>query len=155
MIFGPQHFYARYSVKPRANRSTALLDVTCCIHLHTLLHACCWELLCKVWNWSNFWAKNSQHFFCSVSSATMLDPFAQLFPTLMGPRMHITNGLQSLMSCILPMMHCWEFLHPFTHQCQNGCNNSQYCWPNSVGSCCIHLQVTLGSEEFKLPTYQL
>ena len=89
------------------------------------------------------------------SSATMLDPFAQLFPTLMGPRMHITNGLQSLMSCILPMMHCWEFLHPFTHQCQNGCNNSQYCWPNSVGSCCIHLQVTLGSEEFKLPTYQL
>ena len=66
MIFGPQHFYARYSVKLRANRCTALLDVTCCIHLHTLLHACCWELLCKVWNWSNFWAKNSQHFFCSV-----------------------------------------------------------------------------------------
>ena len=27
-----------------------LLDVTCCVHLHTLLHAvtCCWELLRKV-----------------------------------------------------------------------------------------------------------
>ena len=67
------------------------------------------------------------------SSATMLDLFALLFPTLLGLRTHITNGLQSLMSCILPMMYCWEFLHPFTHHCQNGCNNSQYCWPNSVG----------------------
>ena len=27
-----------------------LLDATCCLRLHTLLHvvACCWDLLCKV-----------------------------------------------------------------------------------------------------------
>ena len=33
-----------------------LLDVTCCVCLHSLLHlvACCWELLRKVWNRSNF-----------------------------------------------------------------------------------------------------
>jgi len=33
-----------------------MLDVTCCVCLHTLLHvvACCWELLRKVWNRSNF-----------------------------------------------------------------------------------------------------
>ena len=57
-----------------------LLDVTCYVRLHTLLHVvgCCRELLRKVWNW----ATNSQHFLCSViaeASATMLDPFAQLY----------------------------------------------------------------------------
>ena len=33
-----------------------LLDVTFCVRLHILLHvvACCWELLLKVWNRSNF-----------------------------------------------------------------------------------------------------
>ena len=44
-----------------------LLDVTCCVHLHTLLHVVhCSELLRKVWNQSNLCANNSQHFFCSV-----------------------------------------------------------------------------------------
>ena len=28
-----------------------LLDVTCCVRMHILLHACCWEFLRKVWNW--------------------------------------------------------------------------------------------------------
>ena len=52
----------------------------------------------------------------------MLDPFAQpLEPTLLGTRTCITHGLQSLMGCILPMMHCssqhcWELLQPFA-QC--------------------------------------
>ena len=45
-----------------------LLDVTCCVCLHTLLHVvgCCCVLLRKVWARSNFSANNSQHFFCSV-----------------------------------------------------------------------------------------
>ena len=47
-----------------ANNSTSY--VTCCVSLHTLLHvvACSWELLLKVWNRSNVWANNPQHFFC-------------------------------------------------------------------------------------------
>ena len=49
-------------VKPRANgrnivdqQLPTLLDVTCRVRLHTLLHVvvCFWELLCKVWNRSN------------------------------------------------------------------------------------------------------
>ena len=36
----------------------------CCVLVRVV--ACCWELLCKVWNRSNFWVNNSQHFFCSV-----------------------------------------------------------------------------------------
>ena len=41
----------------------------CWIRLHSLLHvvACCWELLRRVLNRSNFWAGNSQHFFTSCS----------------------------------------------------------------------------------------
>ena len=42
---------------------------------------------------------------------------------IVGPRTLITRGLQRLMGCILPTMHC----------------RSQHCWRNFVGSCCIHL----------------
>ena len=39
-------------------------------------------------------------------------------PTLLGPRTLITHGLQRLMGCIVPTMHCrsqhcWELLRPF------------------------------------------
>ena len=60
--------------KARSNRRNiagqqlpTLLDVTCCVRLHTLLQivGCCCVLLHKVWNQSNFSANNSQHFFCS------------------------------------------------------------------------------------------
>ena len=41
--------------------------IICCM-LRPFVHplACCWMLLRKVWNRSNFSANNSQHFFCSV-----------------------------------------------------------------------------------------
>ena len=53
-----------------------------------------------------------------------------------------------LMGCILPMMHCrsqhyWELLHPFTHHRQHERNNSQCCWRNNVGSCCVCLPTAL------------
>ena len=63
------------SLKPHANgrnivgqQLPELLDVTCCVRLHTLLNVvgCCCVLLRKVWNRSNVSANNSQHFFCSV-----------------------------------------------------------------------------------------
>ena len=46
-------------------KHATLLDGTCYVRLHTLLRVV-WGLLRKVWNRSNFWAKNSQHFFCSL-----------------------------------------------------------------------------------------
>ena len=61
-------------IKPRTNgrnivgqQLPTLLDVTCCVCLHTLLHVvgCCCVLLRKVWNQSNFSPNNSQ---------PMLDP---------------------------------------------------------------------------------
>ena len=63
------------SLKPRTNgrnivgqQLPAMLDVTCCVRFHTLLHvvACYWEFLRKVWNRLQFWTNNSQHFFRSV-----------------------------------------------------------------------------------------
>ena len=69
------------SVKPRANgrnivgqKLPILLDLTCCVRLHILLHVvgCCCVLLRKVRNRSNLSANNSQH------------PFAQLFQHCWG-----------------------------------------------------------------------
>ena len=69
-------------------------------------------------------------------------------PTLLGPHTLITHGLQRLMGCILPTMHCrsqtcWELLHPFAHHCQHARNNSQNRWRNNVGSCCARLHAAL------------
>ena len=80
-----------------------------------------------------------------------------VLPTLQGPRTLITHGLQRLMGCILPTMHCrsqtcWELLHPFAHHCQHARNNSQHCWRNNVGSCCARLHAALGCQHFlRLP----
>ena len=68
-------------------------------------------------------------------------------PTLLGPRTFIMHGLQRFIGCILPTMHCrsqhwWPVLHPFVHHCQHARNNSQHCWRNNVGSCCIRLYTT-------------
>ena len=61
---------------------TTLLDVICCVHLHTLLHvvACCWEFSCSK----------------------------------------------------------FETGQTFSYVQAEG-NNSQHCWANKVGSCCIRL----------------
>ena len=69
-------------------------------------------------------------------------------PTLLEPRMLNTHGLQRLMGCILPTMHCrsqtcWELLHPFANHYQHTCNNSQHCWRNNVGNCCARLHAPL------------
>ena len=55
---------------------------------------------------------------------------------------------QRLMGCILPTVHCrsqhyWELLHPFAHHCQHARNNSQHCWRNNVGICCLRLLAAL------------
>ena len=117
-------------LKPRANgrnivgqQLPKLLDVTCCVRLHTLLHVvgCCCVLLRKVWNQSNFSANNSQHFFCSVIAEAWRNNVGSVctaLPTLLGQRTLITHALQRLMGCILPTLHCrsqhcWELLRPF------------------------------------------
>ena len=145
-----------WNLKPRANgrnivgqQLPTLLDVTCHVRLHTLLHVvgCCCVLLRKVWNRSNRSANNSQHFFCSViaeASRNNVGSVCTAPPTLLGPRTFITHGLQRLMGCILSTMHCrsqhcWELLHPFADYCEHARNNSKHCWRNNVGNCCVPL----------------
>ena len=107
--------------------------------------ACCHMLLLVVaqsLNQSNFSANNSQHFFCSVIAEAWRNNVGSVctaLPTLLGPRTLITHGLQRLMGCILPAMHCrsqhcWELLHPFAHHCQHS---------NNVWSCCVRLLAAL------------
>ena len=38
--------------------------------------------------------------------------------------------------------HCWEMLHPFADYCLHARNNSQHCWRNNVGNCCVRLHTT-------------
>ena len=69
-------------------------------------------------------------------------------PTLLGSRTLITHGLQRLMGCILPTMHCrsqhcWKLLHPFADHCQHARNNSQHCCAINVGSCWVRLHAVL------------
>ena len=108
-----------------------LLDVKCCARLQTLWYvvAFCWELLSKVWNRSNVWASNFQHFFCSAGSpkcsAAMLDPFAQLLQHCWGHArtLHMVS------------IFLWVVSFP---RCTAG--------PNIVGSCCIRLHTTVNTE---------
>ena len=79
--------------------------------------ACCWELLRKVWNLSNFWPTNSQHFFCSVIAeakrknvGSILRSSSCLVGATHAHHTWSTWILQSLMGCILPTMH-WSVQH--------------------------------------------
>ena len=117
-------------LKPQANACNIVgqqlptfLDFTVCICLHTLLQVvvCCWT---KFETGQTFKPTTPQHsyLFCDRwSIAQQCWIHLHSLPTLLGTHMCITHGLQSLMGCILPMMHCrsqhcWELLHPFA-QC--------------------------------------
>ena len=117
--------------------------------------SCCWMLLRVVAQSLRPVKLVSQQlptfFFCSVIAEAYCNNVGSVcaaLPTLLGPRTLITHGLQRLMGCILPTMHCrsqtcWELLHPFAHHCQHARNNSQHCWRNNVGSCCARLHAAL------------
>ena len=132
-------------MKPRANgrnivvqQLPTMLDVTCCVRLHILLHVvgCCCVLLRKVWNRSNFSVNNSPHFFCSViaeakrnnvgSVCTALPTRTQQLPTLLAQQ-------------------CWELLRPFARNLKPRANGR-----NIVGGCCVRLHVTKSLTGFKL-----
>ena len=93
-------------------RGETLLDVTCCVRLHTLLRVVgiCWEkfesgqtLQQTTPNISLFpWSPKRSAQQCWVVCTTL--------STLLGPLTRITHGLQSRMCCILPTMHC-KFQH--------------------------------------------
>ena len=115
--------------------------------LHTLLHVVVYysEWLRKVWNCSNFWANNSQYFFCSVSpkrNATTLDPFTQLFQHCRG-HTRAKDGCRIQVykvswDCFLPTMHCrsqhcWELLQPLSHHWHIGAKTLYIVDPTMLG----------------------
>ena len=93
---------------------------TPCCRLFRVVGSCC----AKFETSQTFKPTTPQHsyFFCDRWSIVQ-QCWIRLhsLPTLLGTRTCITHGLQSLMGCILPMMHCrsehfWELLQPFA-QC--------------------------------------
>ena len=96
--------------KALVQTDATLLDITCCVCLHTLLRvveSCCAKF------------ETDRTFSHVQTDATTPDPG---LPTSLGQK-------------------CWELLRPFAHYCQHGRNNSHYCWPNNVGSCCVRLHI--------------
>ena len=122
------------TLKPLANgrnivdqKLPTLLDVTCCVRLHTLLHAvgCC---CAKFETGQTFQPTTPNISFVPWSpkrSTTMLDPFAQLFQHCWG---HARS---------LRMVHkdLWVVSFP---RCTAG--------PNIVGRCCIRLHTTANTQ---------
>ena len=116
--------------KPRANgrnivgqQLPTLLDVTCCVRLHTLLHVvgCC---CAKFETGQTFQPTTPNISFVPWSprrSATMLDPFAKLFQ-------HCWGRARSLR---MVYKDFWVVSFP-----------RRTAGPNIVGSCCIRLHTT-------------
>ena len=100
-----------------------LLDVTCCVRLHTLLHVV--ECRCAKFETSQTFQPTTPNIsFVSWSpkcSTTMFDPFAQLFQRCWGRARSLCMVYKDL----------WVVSFP---RCTAG--------PNIVGSCCIRLHTT-------------
>ena len=108
-----------------------LLDVTWCVRLHILLHVvtcCCIMLgvvaqsLKPVKRWSKQLLLPTFHLLRDHRSVAQHNgSICTARQTLLGPRTRVQYGLQSIMGCILPTMHCTGKI---------------------VGSCCIRLHNT-------------
>ena len=114
---------------------SALLDVICYVRCHTLLHVVVVRSCC-----AKFETRSTLEPTTPNISFVPWSPMRSA--TMLGPRTRIKHGLQRLMGCILPTMHCrsqhcWELLHQFAQHRQHGRNNCQHCWPNNVGSCTL------------------
>ena len=110
-----------------------LLDVTCCVRLHTPL-----LFVAQSLKPVKLFSQKLPTFLLFrdlriVAQQCWIRLHSRL-PTLLGPGTHITHGLQRLMGCILPTIHCrsqhgWELLRPFArslrHQALCIINN---CW---------------------------
>ena len=45
-----------------------------------------------------------------------------------------------------PVVCRWELLRPFGHHCQHERKNSQHCWPDNIGSCCVRLDTSANTD---------
>ena len=130
----------------------------CCVRFHTLLHVVP-QMFLRVVAQSlkpvKLFSQQLPTFllFCDRRSVAQQYIHTLLLPpqrgwirlhsssNIVGPRTLIAHGVQRLMGCIFPTMHCrsqtgWELLHPFAHHCQHARNN--------VVSCCARFVAALG-----------
>ena len=66
-------------------------------------------------------------------SATMLDPFAQLFQQCWGHARSLRMVYKDLWVVHFPRCTGWELLQPFADHCQHARNNSQHCGAKMLG----------------------
>ena len=90
--------WLNYPKAPRNTDATSL-DPSSCIRFRILLVASGWELFSKVWNRSNFWTNNSQHFFYSVLAEGLRNNVGSVctaLPTLGSFSIDYGNGTENV-----------------------------------------------------------
>ena len=122
-----------------------LLDVTCCVRLHTLLYVVAQSLKPV-----KLFSQQLPTFllFCDRRSVAQqcwirLHGSSDIVGATHAHSAWITKtyGLYSSHGALqVP-----NLLHPFAHHCQHVQNNSQHCWRKNVGSCCARLHPALAS----------
>ena len=148
-------FLTLFTLKPRANgrnivgqQLPTLLDVTCCVRVHTMWHVvgCCCVLLRKFWNRSNFTTPNISFAPWSPKrGATMLDPFAQLFQHCWGHACSLRFSALKISACqrtlgtsLKPLLQFFKRSSRFTCGCVGGFVGCLRCygpWPSFWGIC--------------------
>ena len=113
----------------------------CCLLLHVVV--CCWAKFETVQNFEPTTPNISFVPWSPKRSATMLDPFAQLFQHCWGHEralLMVSKVLRvvSFPRCTAGPNIVRSCLHT-THQ--HGHSNSQHCRANNNGSCCVRLHV--------------
>ena len=120
-----------------------LLDVTCCVRLHTLLYVVAQSLKpVKLFSQQLptlllFYDRRSVAQQCWIR----LHGSSDIVGATHAHSAWITKtyGLYSSHGALqVP-----NLLHPFAHHCQHVRNNSQHCWRKNVGSCCARLHAAL------------
>ena len=82
----------------------------------------------------------------NIVECYMLRPFAHPVSQSLKPVKILATCKRTQQLPTLFGQQCCELLRPFAHYCQHGRNNSQHCWANNVGSCCVRLHVALALE---------
>ena len=120
------------------------------LHVASVCTPCC-MLLRKVWNQSNFSAKNPQHFYCSViaeDERNNVRSVCTALATLLGPRKLITQVYKDLWVVSFPRCTAGTNIVGSCCICLHTTSNMHATTPNivgrnNVGSCCVRLQAAL------------
>ena len=120
--------------------------------------ACCWMLLRKVWNRGQTFQPTTPNILLFRDRRSVVQQC--------WIRLHSSSNITGATHAHYAGFTKTYGLYPshdalqvptllgvVVHHCQHARNNSQRCWRNNVGSCCVHLQTALNRRLFDMRWY--